>query len=415
MKALFLRNGDYSDRASLLVATFCNLMLSGQLRSQVWLRTRSIFVSKKNRCSRPLGIGDSWYRFVRRVALSKVGDRVGTALSPVQLGIGVKNGAEIGGRMAQLVFDSEDNLVLLSLDNENGFNTLPRGLICSGLAEFAPELLHWFQYAYGGPSPLFCQGELVAHMATGCKQGDTFGSLLYAVGFQSTLLAVQDSLALRIQDHAGGCSTTGGVSAFIDDTSLFVDGRIADLVASASTNVGFSFPPGPFSHRPDSPLFPPYMTAASSSAAPPVPSNIANRRPPPSPSKPPAVLRLPSWSALPLIRQCVSARVGYLARVSELATNLPAFLDFDSKIDAAILSIAGVTPREAVSSFWLPTIRSLPLSLFGLGIPRFAGLAGETACLLSREHTYDFFEQHHPSLLSSTRDQWPVIYCDGST
>jgi hypothetical protein len=81
---------------------------------------------------------------------------------------GVKNGAEIGGRIAQLVFDSEDNLVLLSLDNENGFNTLPRGLICSGLAVFAPELLHWFLYAYGGPSPLFCQGELVAHMmATG--------------------------------------------------------------------------------------------------------------------------------------------------------------------------------------------------------------------------------------------------------
>ena len=142
MKALFLRNGDYSDRASLLVATFCNLMLSGQLHSQVWLRTRSVFVPKKNGRPRPLGIGDSWYRFVGRVALSKVGDRVGSALSPVQLGIGVKNGAEIGGRMAQLVFDSEDNLVLLSLDNENGFNTLPRGLICSGLAEFAPELLH---------------------------------------------------------------------------------------------------------------------------------------------------------------------------------------------------------------------------------------------------------------------------------
>ena len=75
MKALFLRNGDYSDRASLLLATFCNLMLPGQLRSQqVWLRTRSVFVPKKNGRPRPLGIGDSWYRLVGRVALSKVGD-----------------------------------------------------------------------------------------------------------------------------------------------------------------------------------------------------------------------------------------------------------------------------------------------------------------------------------------------------
>ena len=35
--------------------------------------------------------------------------------------------AKIGLRTAQLVFDFEDNLVLLSLDNENGFSTLPRG------------------------------------------------------------------------------------------------------------------------------------------------------------------------------------------------------------------------------------------------------------------------------------------------
>jgi hypothetical protein len=66
MKALFLRNGDYSDRASLLLATFCNLMLSGQLRSHVWLRTRSVFVPKKNGRPCPLGIGDSWYRPLRR-------------------------------------------------------------------------------------------------------------------------------------------------------------------------------------------------------------------------------------------------------------------------------------------------------------------------------------------------------------
>ena len=118
----------------------------------------------------------------------------------------------------QLVFDLEDNLVHLSLDNKNGFNTLPRGLICSGLAEFTPELLHWFQYAYGDPSPLFCQGELVAHMATGCKQGDT----------------------------------TGGVSAFIDDTALFVDGRIADLVAHDTISI---FTAAGISSRPPASLF----------------------------------------------------------------------------------------------------------------------------------------------------------------
>ena len=70
------------------------LMLSAQLRSQVWLCTRSVFVPKKNGRTRPLGIGDTWYCFVGRVALSKVGDRVGSTLSPEQLvGICVMNGA----------------------------------------------------------------------------------------------------------------------------------------------------------------------------------------------------------------------------------------------------------------------------------------------------------------------------------
>jgi hypothetical protein len=74
------------------------------------------------------------------------------------------------------------------------------------------------------------------------------------------------------------------------------------------------------------------------------------------------VIRLPSWSALPVIRQCISARVGYLARVSELEAYLPAFLAFDFKIDAAILSVAGVTPREIAFSFWLPTIQLPPVA-----------------------------------------------------
>ena len=82
-EAIFLRNGDYSDRASQLLATFCNLMLSGLLRSQFWLCTRSVLVPKKNGDPRLLGIGDSWHRFVGRIALSKVGERVGSALSPV--------------------------------------------------------------------------------------------------------------------------------------------------------------------------------------------------------------------------------------------------------------------------------------------------------------------------------------------
>ena len=58
-----------------------------------------------------------------------------------------------------MAFDAGENLGIAPLDNENAFNTMPRGSICTGLATHAPELLAFFSYAYREPSPLFFQGE----------------------------------------------------------------------------------------------------------------------------------------------------------------------------------------------------------------------------------------------------------------
>jgi hypothetical protein len=81
---------------------------------------------------------------------------------------------------------------------------------------------------------------------------------------------------------------TGGVSAYIDNTGLFVDGRIADLVAQdtirifafagISANAGFSFPPTQSFLPTDSPHSLSSGTAAFL-AAPPVLVRIANERP----------------------------------------------------------------------------------------------------------------------------------------
>ena len=122
---------------------------------------------------------------------------------------------------------------------------MPRGSICTGLATYAPE-----------PSPLFFQGEWVADMATGCKQGDNFGSLFYAVRFQHHLIKIHDAIQRHIEGFPEGCSPVGGggVTGFIDDTTIYVDARIANRRCSTSTptpassltylSVTFSFPQG---------------------------------------------------------------------------------------------------------------------------------------------------------------------------
>jgi hypothetical protein len=56
-------------------------------------------------------------------------------------------------------------------------------------------------------------------------------------------------------------------------------------------------------------------------------------------------------------------------------------------------------------------MRSNPLALGGLGITRYAGLAGEQACLLSRQVTYEFIEEFYPLLARGTVEEFwePII------
>lgn len=44
-----------------------------------------------------------------------------------------------------------------------------------------------------------------------------------------------------------------------------------------------------------------------------------------------------------------------------------------------------------------------------VGITRFYGLAGEQACLLSRQVTFEFIEKHIPELCEGARRSWPAI------
>ncbi len=222
--------------------------------------------------------------------------------------------------------------------------TLPRGLICSGLAEFALRVsplvpvvylrrplfpllprgarcphVHWVQAGGHLRLPLVCRWlSVYSSRRSGCSRPpDPRPSrwLLY---------------------HRGG----GGVSAFIDDTGLFFDGRIADLVATDTINIftangiflcidncRFLVPPVPFflpGGLPPSPLI---TTVPLSSDALPEPFNIVSERLPPSPPKPPDPSRPSSaYPADPLFPSSVNASppgsATNLASVSDLEANL---------------------------------------------------------------------------------------------
>jgi hypothetical protein len=89
------------------------------------------------------------------------------------------------------------DLGLITVDIRNAFNSLRRSLILNGLHALCPQLIRRFEWAYGNPSDLVDgTGELLGVSATGCRQGDPLGPLLFfCVGFHETLRRIAELLA----------------------------------------------------------------------------------------------------------------------------------------------------------------------------------------------------------------------------
>ena len=411
-------------RLSETFARLVNCILSGKHPSSLLLRVRSVLIPKSSGGYRPLGIGDALYRLACRAALFQLGPGLGSLLAPLQLGIGISGGCEIGGRVGQLIMASPptSNLIITSTDLKNGFNELGRSRQLAGLMRFAPGLLRWFQWAYGRPTPLILDGQTVGHSSTGCRQGDPLSSLCFCVGIHGVLEEALGAMRSIIERHLG-CSPTGGLFAYIDDITFFYDGCLSSPIEAklreifAAHRIPLNMSKCYHLAHPSSELglgtrsFPtqfhgePILGCPTGSST--FRQSFAADKVNAATSSLPALALLQPWSSWNLLRFCVSARIGYLARVLEPADTHSAFSLFDDRIDAAVFSLAGtVDPAERHLARWL---RCLPLDLNCLGLSRFHGLAGDTACLLSRQATYDFLERHFPELLAGARILWTPI------
>jgi hypothetical protein len=123
-----------------------------------------------------------------------------------------------------------------------------------------------------------------------------------------------------------------------------------------------------------------------------------------------ALQHIELWSAWSLLRHCIIARVGYLARVLEYDYCFDALERFDNKVDDAVFRMAGPDVRSSpLYKARVKCLRSLPLALGGLGLTRYTGLAGEQACLLSRSLTYNFLEKYCPVLALGVMGAWRPI------
>jgi hypothetical protein len=428
LRDLFDDVAHHGEALGILCRVF-NLLLKGEHDVSHLTESRLVFIPKAGRSEyRPLGIGDAWYRLLGKVVSNRIGREVGARLQPLQLGVGISGGCEIGARIPQQVLERRSGHSVIALDLSNAFGTIRRGHIFNGLHEYAPQLIPFFLRAYGHESSLYSsQGEFIGTAATGVKQGDPLGSLLFCLGIHSALQSIDamvharvDDLGTPEEDNQHHC----GVVAYMDDISIFCPKEAVSSIVPElplifdqlgmvmATNKSFVHGGG--------------ITEQEAGGLPVAQDGLVCMGAPTSLYEAykwtyvrrfvdeataclGALSHLKPWTALTLLRHCVNMRLSYLTRVvkpTPLVKNQ--YERFDDFIDKALFSIIEYRALGTMASLaHLPEVqmarvlRTLPLDLGGLGMVKHSGIAGATAylrsCCLLANHLREFYPESLPT------------------
>jgi len=140
---------------------------------------------------RPIAVGCTLGRLVAKAACSVVRDRVAEQLAPLQLGFGVKQGAEAAAHAARCYINNlSPGEAFLKIALTNAFNAVSRDEIFSLSEEYTPELLPFINICYGQPCFLI-YGESVILSEQGLQQSDPLGPMFYCASTQKLIAKLE--------------------------------------------------------------------------------------------------------------------------------------------------------------------------------------------------------------------------------
>ena len=142
-----------------LVNTFLNGQISDFARI-LFFSANLTALRKKDGGIRTIAVGNILRRLASKVANHFASHKVSNLLRPVQLGVSVKNSCEAAVHSARIITKSQ-NYILAALDIQNAFNSIRRDILLRKcLINFA-EIFRLASLAYGSPTPLMVNGNLI--------------------------------------------------------------------------------------------------------------------------------------------------------------------------------------------------------------------------------------------------------------
>ncbi len=369
---------------------------------------------------RPIGIGETLFRFLGRVIHNKIGKEVGKQLAPLQLAVGISGGVEIAATIAGLlpaINDSqppEDSyFATMSIDIKNAFNSLRRSFILQGLRRYCKGLIPLFMTVYNQQVNLrWSDGSIIGQASTGVFQGDPLSSLYFAVGIQQLLFRLQRKLReIETESNLSIYARRGILFAIADDITIHA--RTQDLFALTTSlpdiftqyelplNVNKSWILGPhvFSHHQADDIGLPRRLPRDGGKILGVPigdsafcidwvgEHFTHNAPPIR-----TLGLLPARTAITLLKYSYNTRMHYLRKTLPeriIATSI--FSRFDDLINEALLNTGVIDCRDQ-----LIKLRCLPSDKGGLGMPSLEGHHGRRHHLITAMRTREFLKVHYP-------------------
>eukprot|EP00158_Paraphelidium_tribonemae_P006080 Partr_v1_DN27667_c1_g1_i3_m65287 putative NA len=137
-------------------------------------------------------------RLASKCAAGAVVTECADHLTPHQLGVGVRGGAEAIVHGVNRVIKENahrDDLSLLKIDFSNAFNAISRKAVFEQVRLISPSISNWVEFCYGTKPWLFV-GEHLITSESGVQQGDPLGPLLFSLALQ-TLVSMTGRLLAK--------------------------------------------------------------------------------------------------------------------------------------------------------------------------------------------------------------------------
>ena len=182
--------------ASNALTKLLNKMVAGLVPPQVapYLCGARLHASKKRDGGiRPIAVGDLLRRLASKCVAEAVSGKAAALFSPLQHGVGVRNGCEAIVHATRGALDKDGTKFVMQADFINAFNTADRAVALQEVAHHFPEILPWCTTSYGAPSILLF-GNTIILGRSGFQQGDPLASLLFALTLHPVLLAIKQEV-----------------------------------------------------------------------------------------------------------------------------------------------------------------------------------------------------------------------------